>query len=103
MATVLQFTPVVPSTTCPRCEGKGYEAEVFNPFVGEVVAVPCGKCEGTGQFTALANAEGEVRYWRSRYQSAERRPRARKERQQAAEQLEFWTGKVAIYSAMRKA
>lgn len=103
MATILTFAPAMPSVTCPRCEGKGYEAEAFNVHVGEVVAIPCGKCDATGRFTALAEAEGEVRYWRSRWQSVEHNYRAKRERQTASEKLEFWTNKAAMYAAMRKA
>lgn len=102
MAAILSFTPAMPSQTCPRCEGKGYEASIFNPFVGEVVAVPCGKCDATGQFTALMEAEGEVRYWRSLVESLSH-ARAPKQLRHAHEQLEFWTNKTAMYAVMRKA
>lgn len=62
MATILKFKQNRPEgQTCPRCEGSGIEATVFNQFVGETVAIPCGKCEATGWFTSLAHAEGEVR------------------------------------------
>lgn len=101
MATVLNFVPVMPSRTCPRCEGKGYEAEVFNVFVGEVVAVPCGKCEGSGIFTALAEAQGQVRYWRSMVESLGR-ARAPKQLRKAYKELESWTNKSAMLSVMRQ-
>lgn len=79
MATILQFAPTKPEgRTCPDCEGSGW-------------------------FTSLAQAEGEVRYWRSRWESVQAHPRARKERQTCAENLEFWTNKAAMYAAMRKA
>ncbi len=97
---LLTFRPAMPRRVCPRCEGKGYEAEVFNQFVGEVVAVPCGMCDASGTFTALMEAQREVRYWRSLVESLGR-SRARKQLQHANEQLEFWMNKTAMYGAMR--
>lgn len=101
MATILSFAPTMPSQTCPRCEGTRFEASYFNEFVGERVGIPCGKCDATGIFTALAEAEGEVRYWHSLVESLQRR-RAPKQLRQAYEQLEFWTNETATYGLMRK-
>jgi hypothetical protein len=104
MATILTFKPALPFTVCPRCDGSGVEATVLNPFTQQSQPLACGKCEATGRFTVLMEAEGNVRYWRSLVESLSRvGVRAPKKLRDARESLEFWTNKAAMYAAMKEA